>query len=212
MGGDLYEFIELANGRWGIALGDFSGHGLEAAMQMNFIKGNLLATAMAHADPAIVLGDIHQDFTVCRGSKQHFVTMSYGILDPHLRVFKYARAGDTRCLWRRRAELIDDKGGSFPVGWASRELFESRLVTRSIELEAGETLFLYTDGIPDARNAANESFDDVRLRETIGETDGLDAGAALDAVFSRVWQFIGEGRRPHDDMTMVVVRVDEPIS
>lgn len=215
VGGDLYEYIELPDGRWGIAVGDFSGHGLEAAIQMNFIKGHLLATAVAHADPAAVLREINSDFMAYRHSKKHFVAMIYGILDPRSQVFEFARAGgDIRLFWRRwkkRKRYIAERRGSFVMGFPiPEERFGHGLVTGNVRLAPGDALFLYTDGIPDARNPGGAHFGDQRLRQLIVGTDGLEADESLETVFSGVGRFLGEGRRPNDDMTLVVIRANEP--
>ena len=213
VGADLYEYVELEEGRLGIAVGDFSGHGLEAAIQMNFIKGHLLATARRCEHPGDVLTQINDDFRKNRQSKQQFVSMVYGVLDPRSSVFEFAVAGDVQLLWRREGrkqfkKFTENDCGSFPLGFVSNNRFKEKLHRRAIKLRRGDALVFYTDGVPEARHPEGGQFGEERLRTVITDTDGFGATRALEIIFKSIRKFIGVGRLPHDDMTLVVVRVE----
>ena len=92
------------------------------------------------------------------------------------------------------------------LGLVGPKMFNTRIAVESIELEPGDVLVLYSDGVTEAMNEVHEEYGDERLIRVIEERDGLDDAEALrDAIIADVQAFVG-GAAPHDDMTVLVLR------
>jgi serine phosphatase RsbU (regulator of sigma subunit) len=220
VGGDLYDFIPLAvedaggNGEGGvpsrslgIALGDVSGKGMVASLYMTLTKGLLLAAAERTTDPCAMLADVNRGLYQ-ESERNIFVTLWYGVLDPATRSLRHVRAGHNPALWRRseRTETVALRPPGFALGGTSSKLFNRLLKEEQIQLESGDGLFIYSDGLTEAMNDQMEEYGDDRLEAAIARTDGLSADRALNAILADVHAFIGDAPQ-HDDMTLVVLRV-----
>ena len=136
------------------------------------------------------------------------VTMALTYFSPEDRHVALARAGHNSPLWRRahrgESEYLTPPG--MGLGLTGRLLFERALRLQEIELEPGDALVLYSDGITEAMNEEREQFGEDRLRAAVDACDGCDARATEQAILQAVRAFIGAAP-PHDDMTLFVVRV-----
>jgi hypothetical protein len=208
VGGDLYDFLPLSNDRLAIAVADVSGKGVPAALYMTLTKGLLAATTQDDLDLASILEQINAHLCTV-GQRKTFVTMALGILDPGTRSLEYARAGHNPAVWRRRAlgttSLLNTKG--LGLGITPGRVFGRTLAVEKLDLETGDTLVFYSDGLTEAMNVELEQFGEERLMEVVGRLDGLTAAGARDAILDEVGRFL-DGVRPQDDLTLVVLRVD----
>ncbi len=207
VGGDLYDFINLPDGRLGIVVADVSGKGVPAALYMTLTKGLLASVAEEQSDPGNILREVNRHlYEACR--KKVFVTLFLGVLDPATRTLTYARAGHNPTVWRSPArnatELLRPAG--MGLGLNQGKLFNTTLQVASLQLAAADTLFFYSDGITEAMNAKQEEYGEERLLAVAKQTDKLNAGAALNAVMTDVKAFLGS-IAPQDDQTLVVVKV-----
>jgi len=196
IGGDWYDFIPFADGRWGIVLADVSGKGTAAALLMSATRGMLRSLAEACCGPAEVLGKLNQllvdDFPAGK-----FVTMVYAVLDPSRRSVVFANAGHLRPL------LIDDDGEQFldterglPLGLSCGDYSETQ-----VSLAKGSKLIFYSDGITEAVNAQDEEFGLCRLAE-----HAVKLGASAVSIIDDVRSFANE-TGVHDDASVVFVGV-----
>jgi serine phosphatase RsbU (regulator of sigma subunit) len=207
VGGDLYDFLKLPDGRVGIGVADVSGKGVPAALYMTLTKGLLAAIAKDNSDLASVVGEVNRHLHgVTR--KKVFVTMVLGFLDSEKRHLQCARAGHNPLVWRQagRDETTLVSPGGIGLGITAGRVFGTQLKVEEMELAAGDAVVFYSDGITEAMNSELELFGEQRLMDAVRKTDSLDAAAARDSILSDVREFLG-GVHPQDDMTLVVLRV-----
>lgn len=197
VGGDWYDFIPFADGRWGIVLADVSGKGTAAALLMSATRGMLRSLAEACCSPGEVLTQLNQllvnDFPAGK-----FVTMVYAVLNPVSRNVIFANAGHLRPL------LIDEKGEQFldverglPLGLSCGDYSETE-----ISLSKGSRLVFYSDGITEAVDSREEEYGLFRLVEHAIKPDA-SALTILDGVRS-----FANGSGVQDDATVVFVGVN----
>jgi sigma-B regulation protein RsbU (phosphoserine phosphatase) len=192
VGGDWYDFIPLDDGRLGFVLADVSGKGMAAALLMSATRGVIRANKSAWGEPAKLLSRVNKvllnDFPAAR-----YVTLVYGVLDDRSRTFTFANAGHLEPLLAHNGEVKAlSTAEGFPVG-----LLPSNYSETAVELAPGAELLLYSDGITEATNAANEEYGMARLREL-----GTRCGFCTDTILEDVSRFAA-GRAANDDATVV---------
>jgi hypothetical protein len=209
VGGDLYDFLPIAEGEWAIAVADVSGKGLPAALYMAMTKGLLLAASDGRVDPAAILSDVNRGLHAV-GQRNVFVTAFFGVLEPAGRTLRFVSAGHYATLWRRPAinETVSLMPLGIALGMTGSVLFDRSLETEEMTFAAGDALFIYSDGVVEAMDASAEEYGDERLLAAVAKTDGLDANAARDLIVRDVAGFVGKAPA-HDDLTLVVIRALE---
>jgi sigma-B regulation protein RsbU (phosphoserine phosphatase) len=213
-GGDLYDFFPLderQDGRadtpttprpWCIFIGDVEGHGLAASLVMAIVQAVLHVHPAEIATPAGLLR--YGNRQLCRSRIDGLVTAFLGIYEPASGRLTYASAGHPPPLLRRAADgaiCALDAVGSYPLGIDESETFQEACV----QLERGDTLLLYTDGITEAQGAAENFFGDDRLTRVF--RDGGDRPAEL---IDRLREAVRAHMRretAEDDQTLVAARV-----
>jgi sigma-B regulation protein RsbU (phosphoserine phosphatase) len=195
VGGDWYDYIDLGDGRWGLALADVSGKGTAAALLMSATRAMLRSLAQAHCKPSEVLEKLN-DLLVSDFPSGRFVTMVYGVLDPADRTFTFANAGHL-------PPLLVDKGGPQFLGTELGLPLGLRRGTFSevaVRLPEGAKLALYSDGITEAENPAGEEYGRARLAEHVAGTE-----PCMETLLKEVRAF-ANGAGLKDDATIVLVR------
>jgi hypothetical protein len=208
VGGDLYDFLRLGDGRWGIGVADVSGKGVPAALYMTLTKGLLCAAAEESADPRLILTAVNKHLRTVTKRKM-FVTMALGILDPESGRVEYVRAGHNPVVWRRTAagETRFLAGPGIGLGIAGPALFAKTLTTETLDLAPGDALIFYSDGLTEAMNETLEQFGEERLAAAVEFTDGMHATGTRDSILSEVKRFL-HGGHSQDDLTIAVLRVN----
>jgi len=204
-GGDYYDFFELDDGRLGILIADVSGHGSPAAVMM------AVTHSIAHTrdddpptPPNELLSFINRRLARRYTNNGTFVTAFYGIYDPATRLLRYCNAGHNAPRVRRKCgtRVIPlDENASLPLGIVADEEYADA----TIALEPGDTLVLYTDGITEARNRADELFGVERL-DGLALACGTTARAMVDTIVRAVNEF-SDYAPATDDRTLVVGRI-----
>lgn len=203
VGGDYFDVFPLPDRRLALLIADVAGKGLGAALVTTMLQGALSGMTLG-VDPVKVFNHLNQ-FLCGRASVGRCATMFFGLLDPG-GVLEFVRAGHPSPLLMRQgnvSELYSE--GSLPVG-----LFEDESYASSrIQLEPGDTLLLYTDGVTEAEDKDRNLFQDGRLKEAFAQHRDSSLKALLDGIFSAVDTFSG-GARQSDDLTLLVVRYRGP--
>lgn len=207
VGGDLYDFIQMRDGRLGIVVADVSGKGVPASLYMTLTKGLLDSITEDKTDPGDILREVNRHlFEVCQ--RKVFVTLFLGVIDPVKKTLDYARAGHNPTVFRRSSEqktmLLKSPG--MGLGLNNGSVFDSSLKVATLQLESNDTLFFYSDGITEAMNGKNEDYGEERLMSIAASVDGARAEIARDLIMADVGKFLGPVH-PQDDQTLVVVRV-----
>jgi len=202
VGGDYYDFVLMCDGRLGIAVGDISGKGVPAALLMASLQASLRGLAIANP-PA--LGSMMENLNRLiydASPSNRYATFFYGVYDPRSRDFMYVNGGHNPPMVFRGDELLRLEEGGPVVG-----LFGPAHYTQgSIRLESSDTLLLYTDGVSETMNAAEDEFDEERLIAAVRSGAALKATDLIDHIMKACDEFAA-GAPQHDDMTLVVVRV-----
>jgi serine phosphatase RsbU (regulator of sigma subunit) len=207
VGGDLYDYFSLADGRLGIAVADVSGKGVPAALYMMVTKGLLAATTRDNSDLAYILQQINRHlYSACK--KKVFVTLAAVALDPAARRMQHGRAGHNPILWRRTGlgETVLLKPPGLGLGMTPGERFNRILKIEELQLQEGDAIVLYSDGITEAVNATMEQFGEGRLIRAVESTDGQPAEESRAAILRDLAAFTN-GTPSRDDVTLVVLRV-----
>jgi len=203
VGGDFYDFIPLSDTRLGIAIGDVSGHGVPAALLMALTVTLLRAEACRDCTPSDVLRAVNRQLLQLT-SEGMFVTVLYGVLDSTTREFTYVRAGhEPFMVCSADGEVHEpllQRSQALGV-WEAPSLPE-----QTIQLAAGCTLLLYTDGVTEAAGAQDEMYGAERLKALIGPLHGDPPQVICERLLEQVTAYTG-GTAPGDDIALVCVRV-----
>jgi hypothetical protein len=172
VGGDFYDAFNLTDGSVAIVVGDVSGKGAEAAAQTAMAKYMLRAFAMRNPSPASVL--FHLNNALCKGlAEDKFTTMFYGVYDPRMRVLTFADGGHPEpLLYRARTQETEEVRADGSIVGA----FENqRFVEAAIDLEPGDVLVAYTDGLIETRSDEGELYGVERVAESLSRNWSLPA-------------------------------------
>ena len=202
VGGDFYDVFQLDDGRIGMAIADVSGKGVPAALFMMVSRTLLKATAAEYSDPAVVVKNVNDVLTTDNESMM-FVTLIYAIYDPNTRKLSYCNGGHNPFLVvssEGKSELHDPHDG---VALGVAENFE--FVAHEVEINDGETVVLYTDGVNEAEDRAGTLFGMERF-EGLFTTGFKDAQLATNAVFKGVRGFV-DHHSQSDDITCLTLCV-----
>ena len=198
VGGDLYAFLDLADGCVGIAVGDVSGKGVSAALCMAKLSSDLRINAVGESDAAVILERVNR--SLCNDLDEGmFVTVALIVLDPKDGSMQVARAGHPPPLLREATGRIVELGadGDAPLGVDPDSTFREK----RYELKRGDVVLIFTDGVTEAQNRKDELFGDARLSESI-RRGGQAPESVRDAVLADVEAFVA-GHSQNDDLTLV---------
>ncbi|MGB7762992.1 MAG: SpoIIE family protein phosphatase [Bryobacteraceae bacterium] len=215
VGGDSLNVLLLDDQNVALYILDVSGHGVAAAL-LSVTLTHMLSVVpdrsfLYHAaddgtgkyciaPPAEVVSRLNRHFLSNPGVSQFF-TMIYGILDKHTGEFRYVAAGHLGpILFSRSAGRSIGETGGVPVGLLAGATYEEHTVT----LSGGDRLYLCTDGIMEAENAAGEEFGVKRLLETLGGSLDSTLGDSLSSVMMRVEQWSAPAGAA-DDVSMLAI-------
>ena len=210
VGGDLYDFLALPEGKIGVVIADVSGKGVPASLYMTLTKGLLDSVAEYEADPGVILREVNRHlYDVCR--RKTFVTMFLGVIDPLRRTLSYARAGHNPTIIHRNGGASERrtwmlKSPGMGMGLNQGGAFDRSLKVETIQLERGDKLFFYSDGITEAMNEKRDEYGEERLMTMAERTNGLSAEQSRDAVMADVAEYLG-AVHPQDDQTLVVLQI-----
>jgi sigma-B regulation protein RsbU (phosphoserine phosphatase) len=199
--GDFYDFLQLPDDRIALVIADVTNKGMGAALFMALSRTLVRTYAMQHPqDPHLVLQDANRRILADTHGGP-YVTLLFAVIDPANGDLRYASAGHPPgyILRESAASELDvlPRTGP-PLGAYEEAIWESGNLT----LTPGDMLLLYTDGIPEAQNAAREFFGAEQLEDAILENRNQPVGIAVQSLLNRVQQFAGEASRS-DDITVI---------
>ena len=199
VGGDYFDVCPLADGRLAILIADVAGKGLGAALLTTMLQGALSGLTLG-VDPVKVFNHLNR-FLCDRAAVGRYATMFFGLLQPD-GTLEFVRAGHPTPLLLRRGAVSElYSTGSFPIGLLETASFASIRV----QLEPGDTLLMYTDGVTEAENRERELFEDERLKEAFSHYQDSPLEDVQNGILNAVGKFT-EGASQSDDVTLVVVR------
>jgi len=201
VGGDYYDYLEFPDGRIGMLVGDVAGKGMPASLLMSslqarvkvlFEDGDRLAEKITRLNKA----------TTAHTPDNRFITFFMTVADPATGELVFTNAGHNPPLLVRAKggfELL--AGGGMILGILPMAQYEEV----STKMEPGDTLVLFSDGVTEAVNPADEDFGEQRLGDLVASLRGLSALEIVQAIHAEVARFT-QGAPPADDITVVVAR------
>ena len=206
VGGDYYDFIRLPNNSLGIAVGDVSGKGIAAALMMASLQASLRGQTIK---PCETLSEMiqHINRLVYEASAENrYATFFYAQYDPITLAMRYVNAGHNPPMVCRlvngRSAFIRLEDGGTVVGLFPEYPFCEGLV----QLEKGDVVVAFTDGISEAMNRIDEEYSEERLMAALESMTPRCAADMITHILGQVDGFTA-GAKQHDDMTLVVMRV-----
>jgi phosphoserine phosphatase RsbU/P len=218
VGGDYYDVFPVDEGVFGFLIADVSGKGVGAGLYMAQLKGLVLSLTRQHRSPRDLLIAVNR-VLVDRLDGRSFITMSYVVVDLRKQVMTYARAGHcpmivapgARAGVRPPIRVLAPDGLVVGLTLDDGTLFESLLEEVTVPLAPGDLFMLFTDGMSEMMNPAHDCFGETRLGEIAGEHRDLPLDELADRLVAEVRAF-GAGAGQHDDMTMLLLRVEPAVA
>jgi serine phosphatase RsbU (regulator of sigma subunit) len=199
--GDFYDFVRMPDQRWAIVVADVTGKSIAAAMVMVMARSILRAAIINHQRPEAILRAANS--ALCAdGIDNQYVTVFLGILDSQNNTLQFATAGHPFPFLRRNGQIQEIGYGSLPLG--TRLSVDYRETT--LQLQAGDQIFLLTDGFFEVQNAHHEIFGFDRLMNLLDQVDPNDPQRAMEQLLATINQFCGQVERS-DDMTALIIQV-----
>jgi len=205
VGGDFYDFFLVDEDHLALVIADVSGKGVPAALFMVIAKTLIKNSAQSGLSPAAVLEKVNQQ--LCENNEaEMFVTVWIGIMKISEGTMKCANAGHEYPAISRKDgpfEILKDKHGFVVAGMPGAKYREYE-----ISLSAGDTLFVYTDGVAEATNAKNELYGTDRMLSALNKVSDKRPADMLPAVKEDINAFVGSAPQ-FDDITMLVMKMNE---
>jgi serine phosphatase RsbU (regulator of sigma subunit) len=214
VGGDYYDFLPLDDHRVGVLIADVSGKGTSAALYMAELKGLVLSLSQIHTSPRQLLISANRIIAEHLDARS-FITMTYAVIDLRAHMMTYARAGHTPLIYlpgpgidSRRVRILAPDGLVLGLKIDKGEMFERLLEEETLPLRSGDLYLFFTDGITEAMNKNDDCFGENRLGRLIEAHPDLTSNELRERVLREIQAFVGDAPQ-HDDMTMIVLKVDE---
>jgi sigma-B regulation protein RsbU (phosphoserine phosphatase) len=206
LSGDYYDYIPLSEGRQGVVIADVSGKGTAAAIITAMCRSILRSNAASSDSPAAVLSAVNRQLAPDI-REDMFVSMIYMIFDQATNTLTLARAGHTLpMIWRKETGKVQTlHSGGLAVGIDKGDVFARVTKDLSFQMEPGDCLLLYTDGINEALDAKGLEFGEERIHTTLATLAPQGAQAVVNGIIADVDKFLG-GKRSHDDITLIALQ------
>jgi sigma-B regulation protein RsbU (phosphoserine phosphatase) len=203
VGGDYYDFFQFQDGHQGLAIADVEGHGVSSGMLMTSLQTSLRTLVPEYTSPVDVLQRINR-FYLHNIQFTTFVTVFLGSYDPGQKCLTYCNAGHNPPLLIRSAgrqmEWLE------PTGAAIGLVEDYSLTSSNVIMKTGDTLLLYTDGVTEATNEADEQFGQARLEAVAQQERDQSAERMIWRLRQALYDFAGN-RPVADDTTLVAFRI-----
>ena len=216
VGGDYYDFLPLDDHRVGVLIADVSGKGTSAALYMAELKGLVLSLSEIHSSPRLLLIAANRIIAHHLDARS-FITMTYAVIDLRARTMTYARAGHTPLIYvpgacadagPREVQILAPDGMVVGLKLDNGEMFDRLLREETIPLRPGDLYLFFTDGISEAMNARDDCFGEARLGQFVEAHAHLPSDELRERMLREIAAFVGDAPQ-HDDMTMILLKVDE---
>jgi sigma-B regulation protein RsbU (phosphoserine phosphatase) len=216
VGGDYYDFLPLGDQRVGVLIADVSGKGTSAALYMAELKGLVLSLSEIHTSPRALLIAANRIIAHHLDARS-FITMTYAVIDLRAQTMTYARAGHTPLIYvpgacpggaPRQVQILAPDGMVVGLKLDNGEMFARHLVEETIALQPGDLYLLFTDGISEAMNSRDDLFGETRLGQLVETHADLPSEELRERMLREIAAFVGDAPQ-HDDMTMILLKVDE---
>ena len=203
--GDYYDYVKIDQDHYGVAIADVCGKGIAASLIMAMCRSSLRSHAKENLSPSGVLHKVNASiFPDIR--EDMFVSFLYLILERNSNIVSISNAGHEPPLLRKAStgKVTENEVPGMAVGVDKGGVFSRIVKDHQIELEDGDILLLYTDGLIEALNTDGEEFGFDRFVTAFETAEGKSAEAVLDSVISEIEEF-SKGTNATDDITLIAV-------
>ena len=207
VGGDYYDYIREPNGRWGLAIADVSGKGMQAALLMATLRAGLLSEVARRKDlasMAFTLNSLlYESSTIGK-----FATFFYAQLNPETGVLTTINAGHNYpVVIRSDGSLERLKVGGVMLGMFPDDMIHqvSSYEQETVKLNSGDIVLFYTDGVTETFNTNNELYGEKQLEHLVSQLHHRNANEIRDTIHNAVLEFQGEAQQ-FDDLTLMVLK------
>ncbi len=206
LGGDFYDFLPYGQGRLALALGDVSGKGTAAALYGSLAIGTVREIVTDHVgEPAVMLALLNQRLYTARLDSR-FIAMLFAIYDAPTRRLTLSNAGGPYPLLVRNGHVVSIRLEGVPLGLLPGTQYDESV----IDLQPGDVIIFASDGIAESENARQEEFGLQRLSALLSGISSKDSARAIaDRILAETDNHSGSDAAPHDDRTLVVLRVTD---
>jgi serine phosphatase RsbU (regulator of sigma subunit) len=201
VGGDVYDFLALPDGRLGLIIGDVTDKGVPAALVMATTRSVLRGAILQMLSPGQVL-ERANDLLCPEIPPNMFITCLYAILDPDSGQLHYANAGHDLPYMRHDDVVSELRATGMPLGLMPGMQYEEKCAT----LRPGDGVLFYSDGLVEAHDARREMFSFPRLRTLLAEHPIGNGSTLIRILLSELEQFIGTDGEQEDDITLITLR------
>jgi sigma-B regulation protein RsbU (phosphoserine phosphatase) len=221
VGGDYYDFIATnhqlksydpsqdKDNCWALVIADVMGKGVPAGLIMTMLRGMLRGEVLHGNSAAGILQNLNRVMYADLENSNRFVTMFYSEYNPNTRVLSYSNAAHNPPLWWHAATKtvtrLDTEG--MLIGLDANSQYQDG----QAQLEPGDTVMYYTDGLTEAAAASGDRFDEENFITSFNAACRYCSGPQeiVDYLFDKVQDFIGTDRQNNDDMTLVILQIVE---
>jgi serine phosphatase RsbU (regulator of sigma subunit)/ligand-binding sensor protein len=202
LSGDLYDFIDLGEGRMGLVIADVSGKGAPGAILMAATRVIVRTQAESMAAAGEIVSKVND--SLCEDTRPtEFVSMFYSLLDAKSATLTYSNAGHNPPVIFRGDQIIFLEEGGIPLGIVPGSLYDEG----KAQLASGDVLLFYTDGVTEAMNQEKDIFGVGQLINVVQQNLAMDAQSLIDVIYDEVIKF-SAGEPQSDDLTLIVLKVD----
>ncbi|MDP3436549.1 MAG: SpoIIE family protein phosphatase [Bacteroidales bacterium] len=201
VGGDLYDFFVIDGNKFCFAIGDVSGKGVPASLFMAVTRTLVRSISDKEFSPSVIVGTLNKSISQNNESSM-FVTLFLGVLDLSNGVLNYTNAGHNPpvIIKNSRESTMFEKTKYIPVG-----LFEDfEYGESSLQLDSGDKIFLYTDGVSEAENSENDLFGDNAIMEIISGNLSAPPRELINKMEEGISAHV-KGFTQSDDITMMTI-------
>ena len=209
LGGDFYDFLPYGRGRLGFMVGDVSGKGTAAALYGSLAIGTVREIVVDHAcEPACMLALLNQRLLGARLDSR-FIAMLFAVYDASTRKLTLANAGGPYPLLVRNGQVRAIRLEGVPLGLIPDTQYDET----TIDLYPGDVVLFASDGILESENTVQEEFGPERLTALLSAISQRDSARDIsERILAATDGHSGAGTAPHDDRTLVVLRVTDDTS
>jgi sigma-B regulation protein RsbU (phosphoserine phosphatase) len=200
VGGDYFDFLDVSEGSWAVCVGDVSGKGLPASLLMSNLQATLRGQMLASTDPGACLGRANT-LLYRSTSPEKFATLLLGVLDPVRHRFVYANAGHEHpAVLKASGEVVLLSAGGPPL--AMLESFP--YATEACGLDPGDTLVIYSDGVPEAMDPEGALYGHERFLDFLKEHRRAGPDLLIEQILATLASHT-RGAAQSDDITLVIL-------
>jgi sigma-B regulation protein RsbU (phosphoserine phosphatase) len=200
--GDFYEFVPLDGNRMGVLVADVTGHGVPAALIAAMIKVAMQSVTGCADSPGRVLQELNRILSPQIGAQ--LVSAAYLVVDPEQGVAKYSAAGHPPLLWLGRGTIERVESNGLLLG----VLPGLEYPERELQIQPGDRLVLYTDGVVEPENAKGQAFGGGPLDETMQANRCMPPSQFVEALLAEIRRWQSDSPEQQDDITVVVVDIE----